>query len=47
MYRIEYSKDAARNLKKFPKNIQERIIRAIEERLYTLPEEVRNQPSIL
>jgi mRNA interferase RelE/StbE len=39
-YRIEYSKDAARNIKKFPKNIQERIIRAIEERLCTSPEEV-------
>jgi len=39
-YSIEYSKDAAKNIKKFPKNIQERIIRAIEERLYTSPEEV-------
>ncbi len=39
-YRIEYSQDAARNIKKFPKNIQERIIRAIEERLWISPEEV-------
>lgn len=39
-YRIEYSKDAAKNIKKFPKNIQERIIRAIENRLCVYPEEV-------
>ncbi len=39
-YRIEYSQDARKNIKGFPKNIQERIIKAIEERLCTSPEEV-------
>src|SRR5262245_23630169 len=37
-YRIEYSKDASDNIKKFPKNIQERIIKAIDERLSFTPE---------
>lgn len=39
-YRIEYGEDARRNIKKFPKNIQERIIRAIEKRLTISPSEV-------
>jgi mRNA interferase RelE/StbE len=37
-YRIEYGEDARKNIKKFPKNIQERIIRAIEQRLTIAPE---------
>ena len=39
-YRIEYSQNAISNIKKFPKNVQERIIRAIEERLFVSPKEV-------
>lgn len=39
-YRIEYSQSAAKSINKFPKNIQERIIRAIEERLCTASEKV-------
>ena len=37
-YTIEYGENARSNFKKFPKNIQERIIRAIEERLAITPE---------
>jgi len=37
-YYIEYSEEARENIKKFPKNIQERIIRAIEQRLSFAPE---------
>jgi mRNA interferase RelE/StbE len=37
-YKIEYGEDARRNIKRFPKNIQERIIRAIEQRLTKTPE---------
>lgn len=37
-YRIEYGENVRENIKKFPKNIQERIIRAIEQRLATSPE---------
>jgi mRNA interferase RelE/StbE len=37
-YKIEYGEDARKNIKKFPKNIQERIIRAIEQRLTLSPE---------
>lgn len=37
-YRIEYGEGARDNIKKFPKNIQKRILKAIEERLTISPE---------
>ena len=37
-YKIEYKENSREVFKKFPKNIQERIIRAIEERLTICPE---------
>ena len=39
-YRIEFGERARNNIKKFPKNIQERIIKAIDQRLALSPEEV-------
>jgi len=37
-YRIEFTENSKENLYKFPKNIQQRIINAINERLSIVPE---------